>query len=146
MAIKQFFTADVDVRFELFTPKNPSEPSLLVLDDSTSVKKSNFNRKYPTRILVHGWNSEGLLTPRFAEAYLVKGKHKVNFIALNWQKGSDTLNYLAARNRVEDVAEHLANFINFLTNKHKLNLKDLTLVGHSLGAHIAGIGEFLQMK
>lgn len=78
---------------------------------------------------------------QFAEAYLIKGKHKVNFIAVNWQKGSSTINYFAARGRVKPVAMHLAELINFLVNKHELNLSRVTLVGHSLGAHVAGIGE-----
>lgn len=141
-----FFSAKDDVRFELFTPSNPTEAHLLLLDNSTTVENSHFNPEYPTRILVHGWNSEGLLTPRFAEAYLVIGKHKVNFIALNWQKGSDTLDYFAARNRVKEVAKHLANFIDFLAEKHKLKFKDLTIVGHSLGAHISGIGKISKNK
>lgn len=70
------------------------------------------------------------------------GKHRVNFIGVNWQKGSTTMNYFAARGRVGAVGEHLANFINFLVDKHKLNIKSITLIGHSLGAHVAGIGEF----
>lgn len=141
-----FFSAKDDVRFELFTPNNPTEPNLLVPDNSTTVKNSNFNPKLPTRILVHGWNSQGLLTPRFAEAYLVNGKHEVNFIALNWQKGSDTLDYFAARNRVMEVGQHLANLIDFLAEKHNLEFKDVMIVGHSLGAHISGIGKIGRRK
>lgn len=67
---------------------------------------------------------------KFAETYLIKGKHKVNFIAVNWRKGSTTMNYFSARGRVKSVAEHLANLINFMVNKHKLNLNSVTLIGH----------------
>lgn len=70
------------------------------------------------------------------------GKHKVNFIGVNWQKGSTTVNYFAARGRVGAVGEHLANFINFLAENHKLDINKVTIIGHSLGAHVAGIGEF----
>lgn len=86
-------------------------------------------------------NSDESLLRQFAETYLIRGKHKVNFIAVNWRKGSTTINYFAARKRVKSVAEHLANLINFMISKHKLKLKDVTVVGHSLGAHVAGIGE-----
>lgn len=88
-------------------------------------------------------NSEGLLTPRFTDAYFTKGKHKVNFIAVNWQKGSDVYNYMAARGRVKDVAEQLARFVDFMSKKAWLRIKSLTIVGHSLGAHVAGIGKSL---
>lgn len=60
---------------------------------------------------------------------------------MNWQKGSTTLNYLAARGRVKSVAEHLAKLIDFLVDKHMLDLKSLTIVGHSLGGHVAGLGD-----
>lgn len=81
------------------------------------------------------------MTPRFTDAYFTKGKHKVNFIAVNWQKGSDVYNYMTARGRVKDVAEQLAKFVDFMSKKAWLRIKSLTIVGHSLGAHVAGIGE-----
>lgn len=114
-------------------------------------------------------NADASLITKFAETYLTKGKHKVNFIAVNWRKGSSTINYFSARGRVKAVAKHLANLINFMVNKHMLNLNSVTLIGHryfifffwifhlqlnycinfylfllcySLGAHVAGIGEF----
>lgn len=137
-----FFDVGQDVRFELFTTKNPTVPQILELNNYTTVKQSNFNWWRPTRILVHGWMSEGILTPRFTEAYFSKGKHKVNFIAVNWQKGSDVYNYMTARGRVPDVATQLAKFVDFMSKKAWLRIKSLTIVGHSLGAHVAGIGEF----
>lgn len=86
-------------------------------------------------------NADQSTIMQFAETYFSKGNHKVNFIGVNWRKGSTTINYFSARGRVKPVGEHLASFINFLVNKHKLKLNSITIVGHSLGAHIAGIGE-----
>lgn len=43
------FDIENDVRFELFTPKNPNQPQLLTLDNFATVKKSHFNWWYPTR-------------------------------------------------------------------------------------------------
>lgn len=136
-----FFSFHQDVRFELFTPKNPKEPQNLKFRNETSVELSNFDKSKPTRIFVHGWSSEGLLTPRFADAYFEKGKHDVNFIAVNWQKGSDTVNYFVARSRVTMLAEYIAKFIDFMVESANLELKDLTVIGHSLGAHVSGIGK-----
>lgn len=137
-----YFSVETDVIFELYTRKNPTEPQFLSLNNYTTVRESNFNWRLPTRILIHGWYSEGLLTPRFADAYLVNGRHRVNFIAVNWQKGSDTVNYLAARRRVRDVARHVAEFIDFMTETAGLRMNFLTVIGHSLGAHVSGIGEW----
>lgn len=49
------FDAARDVRFELYTPKNPVQPQLLTLGNYTTVKQSNFNWLHSTRILIHGW-------------------------------------------------------------------------------------------
>lgn len=138
-----FFSAERDVIFELFTPKNPTEPQILKINDVKSVKNSNFDKKLVTRILIHGWLSDGQLTSDFADAYFVKGKKKVNLIAVNWQKGSNDFNYFGARRRVNEVGKHVAMFINFLRNKFLMNVSTLNIVGHSLGAHISGIGEYV---
>lgn len=140
------FVIERDVRFELFTPENPTEPQVLVLDNYATVKTSNFNWWRPTRILIHGWYSEGLLTPRFADAYFTRKNYNVNFIAVNWQKGSDIYNYLTARGRVNEMGEYVARFVDFMSSKAWLKIESLTIVGHSLGAHIAGIGEHEQLS
>lgn len=49
------FETNKDTRFELFTSKNPTEPQLLLLDNSTTIKNSNFDPKLDTRIFIHGW-------------------------------------------------------------------------------------------
>lgn len=53
--IVPYFDVDQDVRFELYTPKNPKEPQMLTLNNYTTVKQSNFNWWHQTRILIHGW-------------------------------------------------------------------------------------------
>lgn len=60
---------------------------------------------------------------------------------MNWQKGSDIVNYLVARRRVRDVARHVAAFIDFMSEIAGMRMNFLTVVGHSLGAHVAGISE-----
>lgn len=54
---EEFFGFDVetDVRFELYTSQNPKQPQMLTLGNYTTVKKSHFNWRHPTRILIHGW-------------------------------------------------------------------------------------------
>lgn len=53
--VSPYFDVEQDVRFELFTPSNPTQAQLLTLNNYTTVKQSNFNWWYPTRILIHGW-------------------------------------------------------------------------------------------
>lgn len=96
----------------------------------------NWHPARPTRIFVHGYYStEGTLT-EYAEAYLNRGDF--NFIGINWLKGAKTINYVRARHRVREVGEALARFIDYLVTLG-LDLNELIMVGHSLGAHICGI-------
>lgn len=66
----------------------------------------------------------------------------MNLIAVNWDKSSQTLNYIAARNRVEPIGAHLAAMIDFLVRNEQVSISDISVIGFSLGAHIAGIGWF----
>lgn len=64
---EQLIDVDKDVRIELYTLKNPSEPHLLHINDSNSIEKSNYNLKNPTRIFIHGFQSDGGLTRIFID-------------------------------------------------------------------------------
>lgn len=135
-----FFAIDKDVRFELYTDKNPNEGQILELNNYATIKRSNFNWLRPTRFIIHGWLSDETFISDFADAYFNKGKHHINLIGVNWRNGSSTWNYLLARQRVRLVAAHVAQFIDFMHEKAWLSIKDLTIIGHSLGAHISGLG------
>lgn len=52
------FNIDKDVTIDLFTLKNTVEPQILVLNDTKSVLESNYNKKIPTRIFIHGYHSK----------------------------------------------------------------------------------------
>lgn len=52
--------------------------------------------------------------------------------------GANTINYAAARDRINDVGLVTAQFVDFL-NAHGMPFWSLTITGHSLGGHAAGI-------
>lgn len=135
-----YFPIRSAVRFELYTRDNPNEPQLLSHCNESSLTNTSYDPNRPTRMFIHGWNSKGALTPFFTDAYFKKGSHNVNLIAVNWRDGADTVDYAGARHRVNRVGSYVAQFIDFLVDRGKLNLKELVLVGHSLGAHVSGIG------
>lgn len=96
----------------------------------------NWHPGRQTRIFVHGYYSDTDTLNKYAEGYLNRGDF--NFIAINWLKGAQTINYVKARHRVREVGEALARFIDYLVTLG-LNLDELILVGHSLGSHVCGI-------
>jgi len=127
------------VYFELYTKSNPTELQYLAINDTESLKNSSFNPNNPTKILVHGWRSTGELTTLFQEAFFKVGAKDINLIAVNWQYGASTLNYIVARQEVFAVGGLVAQFIDFLVREGGLKLESLQLIGHSLGAHVCGI-------
>lgn len=57
----KYFDAETDVHFHLYTLKNPTTPQLLSMNNTKSFDVSNFNYDVPTRILIHGFQSNGEL-------------------------------------------------------------------------------------
>ena len=63
-------------------------------------------------------------------------------IAVNWERASQTVNYVAARSWVPLIGEHVAAMVDFMIGSDLVSINDISLIGFSLGAHIAGIGKF----
>lgn len=61
-----------------------------------------------------------------------------NFVFLDWSAGSTTSNYITARNRVSEAGAFLGAFIDWLHENDLVDLNQVTIVGFSLGAHVAG--------
>ncbi|XP_054744829.1 phospholipase A1 [Anastrepha obliqua] len=61
-----------------------------------------------------------------------------NVIVCDWSVISSNVNYYSVVDMVEDLGHLLANFVNFLHLRTGLNYHDVYLIGHSLGAQIAG--------
>lgn len=66
-------------------------------------------------------------------AYFMKAKADINLILVNWEKPSQTINYIAARNRVEPIGEYVATLIDFLVSNDLVSLDDINVIGFSLG-------------
>lgn len=69
----------------------------------------------------------------------MKAKKDVNLIAVNWERSSQTVNYIAARKRVEPIGIYVASLIDFMVRTGTADINDIIVIGFSLGAHISGI-------
>lgn len=89
------------------------------------------------RIIIHGWGGSYTSTPNkpIREAYLSKDNY--NIINVDWNEYSK-LNYISARAKIPVVGEDIAEFIDFLNEKFGMSFSNLVVIGHSLGAHVAG--------
>lgn len=133
-----FFVPESDMIFHLFTRNNPNESQTLIMDHPESVHNSYYNRNHPTRFTIHGWTGDGeaSMNVNIRDAYMELGDFNVIFV--DWGAGAQTPNYIAARNRVGPTGTHLGAFIRFLSATSGASTRDFTVIGYSLGAHVAG--------
>ncbi|XP_034245131.1 pancreatic lipase-related protein 2-like [Thrips palmi] len=127
--------AEKKVKFELYTRDNPEEPEMATVSELPETLKY-FNNALPTKILVHGWHGSKKHTIELKNAYLSVAD--MNVFLINWHE-VDTLYYPGAAARVKSVARQQGAFITYLVQQLGLRGEDLHIVGHSLGAHIAGL-------
>lgn len=61
-----------------------------------------------------------------------------NVIVIDWSAGAKTLIYSKARYEVSEVGEVIAQQLDFMNENIKLDFSTVTVIGFSLGAHVAG--------
>uniref|UniRef100_A0A182MGJ2 Lipase domain-containing protein n=1 Tax=Anopheles culicifacies TaxID=139723 RepID=A0A182MGJ2_9DIPT len=133
------FDAESGTRFLLWTATtNPEDQVELKFDDLSSLHNSTFDPRNPTRILIHGWLGDWTsdAVRALSRAYVAKGAY--NVIGIDWSAGSSTIVYPVARLRVSAVADAIAKQIGVLLQAGQ-HPSQIVIVGHSLGAHIAGL-------
>ena len=59
-------------------------------------------------------------------------------IAVDWGKLCPKPFYIEARSHVKGVGQQVAGLVDFLVAEQLLKTEDLHVLGHSLGAHVAG--------
>ncbi|KAK9507399.1 hypothetical protein O3M35_007262 [Rhynocoris fuscipes] len=126
-----------DVMYYLYTRKNPLKYEQLFVDNLTSVNSINFDKSRPVKILIHGWKNshKSQFSILLKNAYLIE--YNTNVIVVDWFKYSHQ-GYLTARLKVPYLGDKVAAFIDELCLKYNISSNSIHIVGHSLGAHIAG--------
>lgn len=74
-------------------------------------------------------------------ACFVDGRHDIDLIGVDWTEGSNDPLYIHSAHRVECVGKAVARFIGQIIQKKLINVNQLELIGHCLGAHVSGFGE-----
>lgn len=63
---------------------------------------------------------------------------------MDWYEGADELNYWKSVQNIRVVGSQLAHFLIYLKDQTGMSESSVHLVGHSLGAHLAGYtGQYL---
>ncbi|KAG5314046.1 LIPP lipase, partial [Acromyrmex insinuator] len=124
--------------FHLYTRNNPEIGQQLFIDDLNSIKKSFWNPDHPTRLITHGWkgNCETTICTDIRDAYLNVGDY--NIILIDWRAAANHLYSKSARS-TPIVSQYVALLIDFLENNASLDPDRTTIIGYSLGGHIASL-------
>ncbi|XP_067631632.1 phospholipase A1 VesT1.02-like [Eurosta solidaginis] len=126
----------VPVHFYLYTNENPKK-SQKIKDSAKSLKKSNFDPNNPTRFIIHGWiqNQKAHMNSNIRDALLSRGDY--NIIVVDWSRAR-SVDYATSVSAVRPTGKKVAKIIDYLVENHGLDLHTTEVIGHSLGAHVAG--------
>ena len=108
-----------------------------ITDNGQTVKlnSAQVNPNVPTIIITHGWNNN-LSSPEFRNLLkAVKENSSMQVLVVDWSQASQTglPNLDIAATRIEASASKVADLI----KKYKLKPSNISLIGHSLGAHLS---------
>ncbi|KAH8417805.1 hypothetical protein KR222_006226 [Zaprionus bogoriensis] len=124
------------VKFYLYTKSNPSKGTKITAT-AKSISGSNFNAAHPTRIVIHGWtqNYKSSMNKNIRDAWLSHGDY--NIIVVDWARAR-SVDYATSVLAVAKVGKKVAALANYLVSDHGMSFDNLYIIGHSLGAHVAG--------
>ncbi|XP_043591014.1 phospholipase A1-like [Bombus pyrosoma] len=125
------------INFTLYTRENPTDGEILKLNDVESIRNSHWNPNRQTIVMIHGWIQNGLASAILRDAFF--DVRDCNVIIIDWSEISNYINYSEVVKLVPHICRYIASFINFLRTKAGLQTTNLKIIGHSLGAQIAGL-------
>lgn len=105
-----------------------------------------YNKNYSTKVIIPGWaeftNKSWVI--KMKDVYLNKGGY--NVIVVDWQHYAENFYNVAIR-QMEAVGDIVIKNLLGLIKSQNIDLKSMHLLGHSLGAHLAGyIGRALEKE
>ncbi|XP_037042899.1 pancreatic lipase-related protein 2-like [Bradysia coprophila] len=119
-------------------PRNVSYLDFMVLP------QTGFDADLPTVFVIHGYLSGYTLLDKFQRAWQHLSP-KMNLIGIDWSKGSTDFNYNQAVRNIPTAGSAVGRFImDAIRNRLITNPYSIHIIGHSLGAHVAGfVGKYM---
>ncbi|VEN50592.1 unnamed protein product [Callosobruchus maculatus] len=121
---------ETDVEFKYFKSVLTKQPKVLTID---TVKHVHMNKNVPTTYFIHGYtkdDSDPWYKPLRDELFMLRSH---NVIYINWPNAANKSYAVSAAN-IKPIGYYIAKFI----VASQVPLERVHLVGHSLGAHLAG--------
>ncbi|XP_017151863.1 phospholipase A1 member A [Drosophila miranda] len=127
---------DPDVKYYIYTRHNAMDRQCLHIDDSlekSNLTASYFNPRHPTKIIIHGYNSDMFLHPlqKMRDEYLSKSDY--NIIYVDWSVLSPGPCYISAVHNTRHAGTCTAQLVERLVETGNT---DIHVIGFSLGAQL----------
>ncbi|XP_066246981.1 pancreatic triacylglycerol lipase-like [Euwallacea similis] len=132
------FATEDDISFYVFTPQNPDKGvQIRERDLHNIVALTGFDINRPTLVVIHGWKNdyEAAVNDRIKTAALKT--RNINVLVVDWSPIANR-NYISAQRSVLAVGNYIGDILLRLDDELNHKIKHITVVGHSLGAHISG--------
>ncbi|XP_076272839.1 pancreatic triacylglycerol lipase-like [Rhynchophorus ferrugineus] len=125
------------IYFYVYTQSSTSGTKLTYDESSLLSSVDGFSTDLRTVFIIHGWtdNYESDVNTLIRAALLTYDD--VNIISVDWSSYSRLL-YSLSVSSVPNVGETIGLFIESLLSYYSYSPDDIILIGHSLGAHVAG--------
>lgn len=110
-------------------------PTEIELEEGKPLQQ--YNRSRSLKLVIHGWNSDRnqIAIVPVRNAYLVQDRH--NLLMADWSAVSG-LSYGVARELTRPIGERIGSILAGFLHTMDIPVGRVHVVGHSLGAHIAG--------
>jgi alpha-beta hydrolase superfamily lysophospholipase len=126
-----------DVTFNLYTRKNPQIAQIIPPNYPALLRYSYFNPKLKSYFVVHGYTDHKHREIIARLRLVLNSAEDSNVIVVDWSRLA-ALIYFTAVTHTLPVGTYLGQFLSILEN-NSVDLRNVHLIGHSLGAHISGI-------
>ncbi|XP_071118191.1 pancreatic lipase-related protein 2-like [Haliotis cracherodii] len=130
---------EIKTSFLLYTRANPTsdKEETLSVSDPASFSKSHYDPTHPTKFIVHGFTHNGHKQwIQNMKTELLKNA-EMNVIIVDWGIGA-ALPYGQASANTRLVGAQVGQLMNYILNNTNSESVHFHIIGHSLGAHVAG--------
>jgi len=132
------FATEDDVTFIFFTPQNRQTGVKIKASQLRDiVRLTGFDVNRETLVIIHGWRNDGESAVNDVIKNAALQNRNINVIVVDWspiaKKG-----YTVAKGSVLAVGNYVGDFLLSLDDALNHRVNKVSIVGHSLGAHISG--------
>ncbi|XP_030748654.1 pancreatic triacylglycerol lipase-like [Sitophilus oryzae] len=128
---------DSDISFYVYTKNDVNGTQVLYNEGNQIANISSFNTSLRTVFVAHGWKNNYISTVGTVLKEALFETEDLNVILLDWDAYANNV-YITSYNAVPKVGRVTGLFIKNITSSYNYSTDNITIMGHSLGAHIAG--------